>query len=648
MRRVFIILLLIISSGTWLPATFAQEQARAPRAQELFEQAKAALAVGNFDSAISVIDEAIKIEPSWAELHLKLGVAFLFKFVQTRDAAFDGKAIATLTRAAELNPKLAAAYHYLGIHYSAKKDYDKAIRHYEKAIGADPTEAASYSAKWEAQLKKPDFERELSAIRAEAESLAARSFADKKLRASALLAAAKGFTLIGEDEGRDKVEAIFEAEFPEQIESSQILFRRAVSEKNKERQADLLESMFARHPATRQWPVYSMAFRARALQQNVSGERLLTLGRAWVNSAGNDYYQKISAMATVVAVLAERKMFLSEAEALADDAVKSVAALSPDAVSGAGAGLEEKHRYINFLKELAHRSKGFVLLKKGRLDEAAGEFNSALQPVIKEVEKNGFIMWKDMDLREVGVRPRVLWLAELYEAQGELDRAAKYLLAGFGDDELANKYIRDRIPEIYKKLGRGADRAAAALSEAERRYKDLTTPSSSGKDEERKSLLARRENQPAPDFEVTTLDKRVMRFSELKGKVVVLNFWATWCGPCVVEMPHFQTTARKYKDNTKVIFIAISLDAHRALVGPFLKRIGYTDLVAFDGNAATSYKIASIPTTLIIDRGGMVQYRDVGFGGAGETYIERLSWRIDELLKERGEQASPGIDREER
>ena len=107
-------------------------------------------------------------------------------------------------------------------------------------------------------------------------------------------------------------------------------------------------------------------------------------------------------------------------------------------------------------------------------------------------------------------------------------------------------------------------------------------------------------------------------------------------------MPHFQKTARKYTGNPKVVFIAISLDDNRALVRPFLKRIGYTDLVAFDGGTASSYQIASIPTTVIIDRDSVIQYRDIGFGGEGETYVERLSWRIDELLKEKASAASPG------
>ena len=642
MRSCFIILVLVITTCVCFNAAFAQaQQPRAARAQELFEQANNALAKGDFDATIAAVEEALKVEPAWAELHLKLGVAFLFKFLQTRNTAFEARATASLTRAIELNPKLAQPYYYLGAHHSAKREYEQAVRYYEKAIGADPSDASFYTGKWEAQLRKADFDQEVPRIRVEIESLLARSSKDKESRVNTLVASAKGYSLIGDDEGRERAEALIVAEFPERGEAMQILFRRAVSEKNKELQADLLEELFVRFPATRQWQFISMAFRARAHQQNVTGEKLLSLGRSWIESSGDDYYQKISSIATVVAVLAERKTGLEQADALADEAVKIAAALSPNSVLGPGAAQEDKDRYVNFLKELAHRSKGFVLLRRGRTDEAAKELNAALQPVIKEVEKNGFILWKDMDLREVGVRPRVLWLAELYEAQGDFERAAKYLLAGVGDDELANRHIRERGPAVFKRLGRSDEAAASAIAEAERRYRETTAPSANRKDEERKSLIANRVNLPAPDFQLTTLNKRVMRLSELKGKVVVLNFWATWCGPCVVEMPHFQKTARKYTGDPRVVFIAISVDDNRALVGPFLKRMGYTELVAYDGGAAQSYQIASIPTTLIIDRDSVIQYRDIGFGGAGETYVERLSWRIDELLKEKAKAASP-------
>lgn len=155
--------------------------------------------------------------------------------------------------------------------------------------------------------------------------------------------------------------------------------------------------------------------------------------------------------------------------------------------------------------------------------------------------------------------------------------------------------------------------------------------------EQKTTLLANRVNSPAPDFKVVRLDKSLVELKDLRGKVVVLNFWATWCGPCVAEMPHFQKAAEKYAANKEVVFLAISVDDNRLAARSFIEKRGYKFSVAYDSGAAASYKVRGIPATFIIDRKGMIQYRDDGFGGAGEAYVERLGWRIDELLKARDE-----------
>src|SRR4029450_14010910 len=134
----------------------------------------------------------------------------------------------------------------------------QAVSYYEKAIGADPSDTSYYVGKWEAQLRKPDFEQEIPRIRVEIESRIAGNAKEKERRVNELVAAAKGYSLIGDDEDREKTEAMIVAEFPERGEAMQILFHRAVTGKKKERQADILEDLFARFPATRQWQFFSM------------------------------------------------------------------------------------------------------------------------------------------------------------------------------------------------------------------------------------------------------------------------------------------------------------------------------------------------------------------------------------------------------
>jgi len=290
----------------------------------------------------------------------------------------------------------------------------------------------------------------------------------------------------------------------------------------------------------------------------------------------------------------------------------------------------------SLLKEWAHAARGFVFLRRGEVESAKKEMdiaNGPLQPIKNEVEKNGFVLWQDLNWRELGVRPRVLWLAELYEASGDYERAARYLLAGcYNDDKRARQYVSERLPAVYEKLGRSAERASQDIATAVQKFAELTRASRPG-ETERKALLANRVGRPAPDFQLSTLDKKTIHLADLKGKVVVVNFWATWCGPCVAELPQLQKSSDAYKDNSSVVFIAVSVDENRAAVRPFIERNRLKMLVAYDDGAAGRYQLDGVPATFIIDRDGVIQFRETGFGGSSEDYQERMHWRIDELLK---------------
>jgi thiol-disulfide isomerase/thioredoxin len=119
----------------------------------------------------------------------------------------------------------------------------------------------------------------------------------------------------------------------------------------------------------------------------------------------------------------------------------------------------------------------------------------------------------------------------------------------------------------------------------------------------------------APSFELTTLDAgQTVSLEALKGKPVVVNFWASWCGPCRRETPDLQATYEKYKD--QVHFYAINLSSEDNLqdATKFLTdlHISIPVLKDVDGKAQSAYKVLSVPTTLIIDANGIVKERREG------------------------------------
>jgi len=118
---------------------------------------------------------------------------------------------------------------------------------------------------------------------------------------------------------------------------------------------------------------------------------------------------------------------------------------------------------------------------------------------------------------------------------------------------------------------------------------------------------------PAPDFTLQTMTGEPLALSDLRGKAVVLNFWATWCPPCRAEMPELQAAYTAYAPGGLVV-LGVNQAEDRATVRAFLNELGLTFPVVLDTQyeVADRYSVNSLPTTFFIDRDGVI--RDIVVG----------------------------------
>ncbi len=133
----------------------------------------------------------------------------------------------------------------------------------------------------------------------------------------------------------------------------------------------------------------------------------------------------------------------------------------------------------------------------------------------------------------------------------------------------------------------------------------------------------------ASDFTLETADGKKVTLSELRGQVVLLNFWATWCGPCVKEIPAFLDVYKEYKSKGFEI-VGISLDRGGwKQVTPFVKRMNITyPVVIGDGKLVEAYgNFYGIPTTFLIDKNGNIVTRHIGLMTKAQ-----LEEHLDKLL----------------
>ena len=184
----------------------------------------------------------------------------------------------------------------------------------------------------------------------------------------------------------------------------------------------------------------------------------------------------------------------------------------------------------------------------------------------------------------------------------------------------------DKLLELYKtafgKVNGSENGFESALADAR----------GEAKREMRKEMMKERINKPEIDFTLKGLDGKSVTLSDLKGKVVVLDFWATWCGPCKASFPALQRIYEKYKENPNVVILA--LDTWERMAGAereeevkkFIADNKYTFPVLYDDGFVERYGVEGIPTKFVIDKKGMIQFKSVGFYSDQKMLDEMEMW----------------------
>lgn len=226
-----------------------------------------------------------------------------------------------------------------------------------------------------------------------------------------------------------------------------------------------------------------------------------------------------------------------------------------------------------------------------------------------------------------GARESAKWLMAAGRDQEAIPYlAAAFTIAGLKSTDADDANDRARMTELYRKL-HGSE---AGLGDVLLKAFDTTSAQFAARRARLRDIDPNAQQKDPLRFTLSGPDGEKLQLSSLMGKVIVMDFWATWCGPCRQQHPLYDQVKEKFKDRDDIVFLSIDTDEDHSQVKPFLEAQKWTQKVYFEDGLSSLLQVSSIPMTIIYGKKGEVVSRMPGF--LPERFVEMLADRIDEAL----------------
>jgi thiol-disulfide isomerase/thioredoxin len=567
-----------------------------------------------------------------------------------------------LRRALELDPAFAWAHHALArdlliwARRPTQKDSAEARAHLDAFAAACPTRAAeildlvgrfedrdtwnTYSARLAASITpEPGRYRQLPTLWARqfkftppqqhaalrermSQEIETLRRLDRPKDMAWLRALRAGYTMLGNESAKHQVEEFLLASFPCTSESTQIRRERLSrdhpdppEEDESATQAYLKEQIAAMDPWLRSCPDDELLWQIRLHQASywreakpemvqIAADRIVALsgdrGAGWVADA-----------------YIEKKMRLEQAARLIETEHRVIEEHWKDAQArGLEGAMLKSHRQAYHSDAFQNRSRLARLALARKDAPAAAEALQQLDRLLAAWQSDG-VPELEKYVRAEYWRLRAE-LAELQERPSEALDAYRNSLERTPD----NRNVREAARTVFRRV-HGEEKGFAAWLEAAERAARTAS--------DERTVATRK---PLPDFRLSDLTGREWTPKDLRGKALLVNFWATWCGPCRQELPWVEKLHSRVDLEGTARVITVSVDDNPGLIEPFLKAEKYRFPVLVGGPGSVEKFVSrGIPQTWIVSPEGLIVQEQLGFAGDGEKWLARMEADLNEAKR---------------
>lgn len=575
------------------------------------------------EAAIAFVDSLPESERT-PHLLVRKAVALHFLANERREEnpaeadSLDRRAFQVFEGVRERDPDHVEAHFLAGSYHYTTKDLDRALPLLQRSAELTPAPRV-HQYYWRAIRSQPDLsaEEKNSQIEADIASLLERQ---EEPGPAVLRTVGSAYDEMGREEEAERYEDRVLEEYPGSVSAEWVLvyryrdMRREISELAQQgeepdsalerRYREALVSFIQRTPHQRE-TLLGDACRnyfyilTEMEEPDVSDERFREIVRCMADHEGINTHTVFGRGSME---LAEHTEYYREAEELAREGMeKAKEEIDRRREMGAFDSEGDYQRNLDWYTGIMVDALGWIYFQEGRIEEAKSELLRA----------------HEMDPDN---RTNLFHLGRLYEEQDSLDRAEDYYMDGAMVQGMGENPSDAALKALYEERNGGLEgwedyRENLAEIDAQRRKTEV---------------LAERLDDPEPmtDFRLATLSGDTLSANRVDGKVVVINFWGVWCGPCVAEMPDIQEFYEQIRDDPDVVLLTINNDTDPNTVREWMDERDYDFPVLLDDGYVMEVGVQAFPTTWFVAPDGEIEFSKRGWS---EELVQEFTWRVEAI-----------------